>query len=567
MNIRKLQQWGVVTALILIYLGAIVQRPLFVPDEIRYSEIPREMIATGDWFVPHLAGLHYFEKPVLGYWLNAGSMLLFGERPIAARFPGAVATLLTAGLIWMLCRRAQEFKLAVVAPVIFLFSGLVFAIGTYGVLDAPLCFFITLTMTMFYFAWSEPTARLRVVYLIVAGIGAGLAFLTKGLLGFALPALATVPFLILRKEWKRIFTLPWIPLGAALVVVLPVAWIVHQHDADFWRQFLYVEHFQRALSGAGANDNRSEPFWYFIPVLLAGTLPWLLFVSAIVRGYRCEGRWSEFRKRAILQYAFCMAIVWFLFFSASSGKLGTYILPCFPAIALIFGFGLIRYSEWGDFFDVNRILNWLVWGLLPIPIVLFIWQLLTSYTTLIPQKFALYYRGENFFVPILALMVMLVWFKMAAKERSGGNKLLYFCIGIAFVMLAAHGSMPGRFTGNLAPEAFIRDTVKEAAPLPDTIIAADRALASAASWSLKRTDLMIYGRSGEHEYGLQRLDGTPGNRRMSLDDLKKMIAEGHEVMIITRSEKRVREMPHPKTYYVNGSLYVVHYRGLKGVKR
>lgn len=263
----------VVACFVLLYLGSIWQRPFFIPDETRYAEIPREMIASGDFIVPTLNGLPYFEKPVMGYWLNAAAMKCFGEVPGAVRFMGALGTLLSAGLLWLLCRRADEEKIGRVAAVVFLLSGLVFAVGTYGVLDAQFSFFVTLTMTMFYFAWTEKSRWKQAGFLALAGVGTGLAFLTKGLLGFVLPVLAVVPFLIWQKEWKRILLLPWIPLAAALLVLAPWSIMVHRADPDFWPQFLGVEHFQRFFSGRGANDDRSQPFWFFLPVVIGGCCP------------------------------------------------------------------------------------------------------------------------------------------------------------------------------------------------------------------------------------------------------------------------------------------------------
>ncbi len=88
-----------------LYILPLGVRPIIIPDESRYAEIPREMIASGDWIVPRLNGLRYFEKPVMGYWLNALSIKLFGENAFAVRFPSASATGLSAFLIFLLIRR------------------------------------------------------------------------------------------------------------------------------------------------------------------------------------------------------------------------------------------------------------------------------------------------------------------------------------------------------------------------------------------------------------------------------------------------------------------------------
>ncbi|MDD3155625.1 MAG: phospholipid carrier-dependent glycosyltransferase, partial [Victivallaceae bacterium] len=238
---KKYMPLLVAACFLVLYLGSIWQRPLFIPDETRYAEIPREMIASGDFIVPHLNGLPYFEKPVLGYWMNAAAMMVFGEVPGAVRIMGALCTLLSALLIWLLCRRAGNEKTGRVAAMVFLLSGLVFAVGTYGVLDAHLSFFILLTMTAFYYAYTEKHPWKQAGYLALAGVGVGLAFLVKGLLGFVLPAAAIVPFLLWQKEWKRLFTLPWIPLVVALAVLAPWAIAVHRAEPDFWYQFIGVE--------------------------------------------------------------------------------------------------------------------------------------------------------------------------------------------------------------------------------------------------------------------------------------------------------------------------------------
>jgi 4-amino-4-deoxy-L-arabinose transferase len=114
-----------------LYIASLGFRPIMIPDEARYAEIPREMIASGDWIVPRLNGLPYFEKPVLGYWLNALSILLFGENAFAIRFPSALAAGLTALLLFLMVRRsAGGHRLAILAALVFLTCLEVFAVGT-----------------------------------------------------------------------------------------------------------------------------------------------------------------------------------------------------------------------------------------------------------------------------------------------------------------------------------------------------------------------------------------------------------------------------------------------------
>ena len=92
---------------VLLYILPLGLRDMFSPDETRYAEIGREMAVSGDWVTPRLNGVLYFEKPILGYWLFAGSEKLFGENAFAVRLPCALATLLSALVLFFLTRRFQ----------------------------------------------------------------------------------------------------------------------------------------------------------------------------------------------------------------------------------------------------------------------------------------------------------------------------------------------------------------------------------------------------------------------------------------------------------------------------
>ena len=105
---------------LLVYILPLGQRPMVVPDEMRYGEIAREMIVSGDWVVPRLMELRYFEKPVLGHWLNAVSMLVFGENRFGGRFASALSVGLAALAVFLLVRRERDEKTALLAAFILL---------------------------------------------------------------------------------------------------------------------------------------------------------------------------------------------------------------------------------------------------------------------------------------------------------------------------------------------------------------------------------------------------------------------------------------------------------------
>ncbi|MEI6217559.1 MAG: phospholipid carrier-dependent glycosyltransferase [bacterium] len=254
---------------LVVYILPLGMRPIIIPDESRYSETPREMIASGDWISPKLMGIRYFEKPVFGYWLNAASMSLFGQNNFANRLPAAVAAGVSALLLMFLLASRAGTRTGLIAAGILLSSILVFVLGTFNVLDGPFSMCITGTMVFFFMAYSEGDKRRRIVMLCLCGVFCGLAFLTKGFLAFALPAIVVAPFLVWERRWKAFLTMPWIPALAALLIALPWCVMIAIREPDFWNYFFWVEHVGRFIKPG--QPQHPEPFWYFVPLLTSST--------------------------------------------------------------------------------------------------------------------------------------------------------------------------------------------------------------------------------------------------------------------------------------------------------
>jgi 4-amino-4-deoxy-L-arabinose transferase-like glycosyltransferase len=303
-------------------------RGLFNPDEGRYAEIPREILASGDWVIPHLNGLVYIEKPPLQYWATAISEALFGQNAWAARLYTGLCALATLYAIWAMIRREWGGEAAARAAIMLGSSLLFVLLGHQLTLDMSLTLFMTLTFVGFCNAQRGERWR---GWMLLSWAGICGAFLTKGLIAGVLPLFTLIVYSVLQRDlapWRRLLLVR----GALLFAVLCLPWLILiQHRLPQFFQFFFVrEHFQRFLTKI---EDRYQPWWFFIPILLAGILPWLVpALRALFVDWRRSASAPGFDAR---RFAWVWCVVIFVFFSASDSKLLPYILPLFPALALL----------------------------------------------------------------------------------------------------------------------------------------------------------------------------------------------------------------------------------------
>lgn len=317
-------------AMYLIPLGV---RPLVIPDEFRYAQIPLEMLNTGNFAAPQMFGHPYFEKPVLGHWLTAANFYIFGCNNFAIRLASALCTGFAAFLVGLMIFTAcRDKRFAALGTLMYLCCSMVYGLGVFAVLDAPMVFFSTGALFCIFAYLQEKRTKLsKALLLILCGIFCGLGFMTKGVPALVAPGLATFGFLLWQKRWKEFFIMPCVIIPFMLLTVLPWAWAVHQADGDFWRYFVFVEHIERFTKG-GVGQH-PEPWYFLLPFFFGGAFPAALLLFA---------GWGNalkiIRQMAgvpLHRFAFCAAVLPLILFSCSGGKLPTYILPCFPGIAVL----------------------------------------------------------------------------------------------------------------------------------------------------------------------------------------------------------------------------------------
>ncbi len=310
-----------------------LDRPLANPDEGRYSEISREMAADNDWVTPRLNGLKYFEKPPLQYWAGALSLKLFGDGEWSARLYVALCGLATVLLIGFTAARVLGPQYALTSMLVLTASPYFMALGGTVTLDMGLTLWTTVTLCAYLIAETAHDERMRRRWILAAWAGMALAVLSKGLVGIVFPGAAIFLHCLMRRDFTPIARLHW---GYGLLVFLAIAapWFVAVSHAnpEFAHFFFVHEHFERFLT---TTHRRTEPWWFFLPILFAGFLPWMFTLpSAVVHAWRADGRRDAGQP---LRLALIFSAFLVLFFSASGSKLPAYILPAFPPLALVVG--------------------------------------------------------------------------------------------------------------------------------------------------------------------------------------------------------------------------------------
>lgn len=474
----------------LYYLLPVPFRDLWQPDELRYAEISREMIVSGNWVVPHFFDLRYFEKPVAGYWINNLGQLLFGHTNFGVR-AGALFSTLCSGLLifWLGCRMFASRNVALLASTVFLTSLLVYGIGTYAVLDPVLLLWLTGAMCSFWYAAQACTFRQRFSGYLLLGAACAMGFMTKGFLALAVPVLAIVPWMV----WQRRFTelLRWGPLALLTAVLLSLPWAlaIAQQAGDFWHYFFWVEHIQRF---AEENAQHKAPFWYYLPVLVAGTLPWLgLLPGALISG------WQQRRQQAGVFYLLSWVVLPLLFFSIAKGKLPTYILPCFaPLSLLIAGYASGNSARLSTALRFNGWINLLFGALTALAVI----------SVLAPWGLAhrpLYSSDEKLRATLAALAFTGWALAAGVSLRTGRWQLAALC-PLALALLVGF-AIPDRIRDAKQPQNFVRH-IEERLAQSRFILADNPGVGSAIAWQLKRSDILFYSSKGELEYGLSYAD-------------------------------------------------------------
>jgi len=314
---------ALVAALLLLRLGTV---PLIGPDEPRYARVAVEMQRASTWVRPTLQGEPWLEKPPLYYWMAGAAFRVFGETEAAARLPSIAALLLLTGATALFGARLYGSAAGLHAGFVAGTALLPFAYGRAATMDMLLAATVTVAIGLLGLRLLGIAGRTAVV---AAATAAGLATLAKGPLGLLLPGLVIGGYLLTTREWRSLRELlaPGALVALGIVAVPWYAAILRDQGERFVSVFLLNHNLERFTSTI---HNHPGPFWYYLPVLLAGLFPWS---GLAVPGFLCLTPRASLTDRFVLLWL-ALPLV---FFSLAGSKLPGYVLPCVPPLAILSG--------------------------------------------------------------------------------------------------------------------------------------------------------------------------------------------------------------------------------------
>jgi len=527
----------------LAYLLPLGSHGLWIPDETRYAQISQGMLLSGNWVSPHFMDVRYFEKPAAGYWMIATGQALFGQNLFGVRFASALSTALGVLLCYLVARRMwNEPRKSFACAVIFMSFTIIAAMAGYANLDPQFTFWVNLSLVGLWFALDSTSRGQRLIAWAVLGLACGMGFMTKGFLAWLLPVLIALPWVIWQKRWRELLVYGPVAVVVAIVVSLPWALAVHAQEPDYWRFFFWHEHIRRF---AGDDAQHDAPWWYYLPLLVGFSMPWVALLPPALKQ-----AWQTRRQSSI---GFLLLWLWMplFFFSLSKGKLPAYILPCLLPLALLLGHALADRLklEQGRVLGINGLLNLLV-------------GVVTLLTLVYLQLKKPIYDHELH--NLVLVFIGLIGWIMANLLQAFRPLQCWAAPAFGSLLLAAvlPAGLPNSVVANKTPDQFILDHAQELGQSAK-LLSNDLGAASALSWRVKRPQVAFFNTIGELKYGLAYPDSL--KQRVDSDQVQQWMRDARQqgsvgVVMRVKGEEELRELeqlPKEGKRYEQGNLVIL----------
>lgn len=306
---------------LLLYLPCLGNRDLWGTVETEYAEVARETLVEGHWIVPHYAGEVYARKPPLYFWLMALASVPLGDvTEFTARLPSALSALGTVLIVFLLGRELLGEGAGLLAALILASAPQYYKSACMVRIDMPLAFFATSSLAFFYFGLVYG----KKVYPLLGWFALALTFLIKGPLVLGLVVVVVFSYLFSRGELHRLKDTRPLP-GAFVFILAILLWLL---PAYLQGGYNYVKWLLDWLGMYVTEEPHAKPFYFYIPELLGGFGPWSIFILI--------GLYMSFkRQKGVLRLPCLWLLIMLVAFSLIASKHSRYLLPLYPAAALL----------------------------------------------------------------------------------------------------------------------------------------------------------------------------------------------------------------------------------------
>ena len=408
----------ILTLILVIFFGyEIGNRPFADPDEGRYVEIPREMVVTGDYVTPRLNGLKYFEKPPLIYWLQAATIKTVGIGEYSMRFWIAFFAVLGCLSVYFVGLACKSVTLGLLSTGILATNLLYYAHSRIIILDLAVSVLMSGVLWCFFLAFVRKRERPSKKLVVSMYALAALACLTKGLIGIILPGFVGFLWICFTNNWKKVKDIISVPgILIFLVIFLPWHIAVCMRNADFFHFYFVVEHFLRYTTQL---HSRYQPAWFFVPIIIAGLLPWTGFSLVALK----ESAKNIIKKADNDEDIFllCWILGIFGFFSFSNSKLVPYILPIVPPIAFLTAKMITKINAADRNFKIGAWLNIAIFAL---AIIAFHFE--KGRVADVLGAFSEVHILMNVFALVLFVCVVLLLFAIFSQKKQIDNAIIIY---------------------------------------------------------------------------------------------------------------------------------------------
>lgn len=510
------------------YLLPLVQTaPLMEDDEGLHAAIAQEMVERGDWVVPRLMGEPFLDKPILYFWLQAASLAAFGASELAVRLPGTLTALAGAAAIGWLGGAMFGATAGLWAALAYATMLLPYAVSLAPLHDLVMVPLAVIAVGAFWRARHTTRPAALAAWTLVAGVALGLSILGKGLTGVGLVGLGVAAWLL----WTRALSLRLVAVGAAsLAIAVLIAWPWYAAMEAASPGYLRYFFLERHLAGVTDDTQRhaGRPWWYYLPILLVGTWPWI--------AYAWRRRPGSDAERLLIAWLVADLVL----LSLAGSKLATYVLPALPAVAALAAAQLTASPQ------ARAIPRWVLVGTALVPLVALAY-LGTQPGTAIAMP---YWLGA--LAPVLAALAVIRHGKSAAGWTPAVQTLAVMAVTLIGAAMLVRPVIAESLTARTLAAQF-----NERPALPEYVWVVDEGVGSLVFYlrpelrrTLRRAQIRRISRFSTPDLIHESNDGTIAVAPDRVDGLGEIVdlegmprPTGGRFLLISRAALRLKSAP------------------------